>query len=237
MIKKVLVLVMVLGCISACSKRYSDLPAFSSIIPLYDAKNASVGRFKTSYLAEQIHAYYRGKVNAPLVVATFVDIDNLEDSSTFGRILSEQLISELSMKGYNVMELRHSPTINVLVKEGEFALSREIKRIHKDRNVAGVVVGTYVSSNERVYVNARLLDPKSSLVVSAGSVEMEATSEIKRLIRRSTLPQVLERLPVTQLGDKCCSGAPVQKEATKFPKMTGDLMMQHPPLKGSSNLY
>lgn len=184
---------------AGCSKRYSNLPAFSAF-PIHDSFNYSGGRFKTSYLADQIDAYYRGNSNGPLAIATFVNLDRLYNSSTFGRILGEQLISELSMKGYDVIELRLSDTMHVMNDEGEFGLSRDIRTLRGMQNLTGIVVGTYAVSPERVYVNTRLIDPASSMVVSAGSVEMPVTTEITRLLRNNSFPQAMERIPVRSLG-------------------------------------
>lgn len=184
---------------SGCSKRYQDLPAFSAI-PFRDSENQSVGRFKTSYLADQIHAYFRGNTAGPIAVTTFVDIDNLYQSSTFGRILGEQLMSELSMLGYNVIELRQAEAMQIMYDQGELGLSRDIHTLKKHRDLSAIVVGTYAISPVRVYVNARLLDPETSMIVSVGSVEMAKTGEIARLLRTNTMPQALERIPVRHLG-------------------------------------
>jgi TolB-like protein len=183
----------------SCSKRYSDLPAFTSL-PVYDSYNNSVGRFKTSYLADQIHAYFRGNASAPIAVATFVDLDNLYGASSFGRLLGEQLMSELAMKGYNVLEIRHTDAMQVIQEGGEFGLSRDVERLRKHYDISALVVGTYTASPDRVYINARLIDPSSSLVLSAGSVEMDKTEEITRLLRANALPQSLERMPVKPLA-------------------------------------
>ena len=182
-----------------CSKRYSNLPAFSAF-PIHDSFNYSGGRFKTSYLADQIDAYYRGNTNGPLAISTFVNLDRLYNSSTFGRILGEQLISELSMKGYDVIELRLSDSMHVMNDEGEFGLSRDIRTLRQTQNITGIVVGTYAISPERVYVNTRLIDPATAMVVSAGSVEMPVTTEITRLLRGNSFPQAMERIPVRSLG-------------------------------------
>ena len=192
-------LVLLSGFFAGCSKRYHDLPVFSAF-PIRDYENGSVGRFKTSYLADQIHAYYRGNTNGPIGVATFVDIDNLYGSSTFGRMLSEQLMSELTMRGYNVIEMRQAAALQVMFGQGEFGLSQEVNILKPAQDLSGLVVGTYVASPERVYLNARLIDPASSVVISAGSVEMDKTPEIARLIRGSSMPATLERIPVKHLG-------------------------------------
>jgi len=185
--------------LAGCSKRYHDLMAFSAM-PIYDAENQSVGRFKTSYLADQIYAYFKGNVNGPIAIATFVDIDNLYNSSTFGRILSEQLMSELAMRGYTVLEVRQSDALQILNNEGEFGLSRDINTLRGTQEISGLVVGTYAVSPERVYLNTRLIDPNSAIVVSVGSVEMSRTKEISSLLRTNSFPTTLERIPVRQLG-------------------------------------
>ncbi len=182
-----------------CSKRYQDLPTFIGI-PFEDSENYSVGRFKTSYMADQIHAYFRGNIAGPIAVTTFVEIDNLYQSSTFGRILAEQLISELSMRGYNVIEIRLSDAVQIMEEQGELGLSRQVDTLRGQQSLSGLVVGTYAASPERVYVNSRIIDPKSSNVVSVASVEMKKTSEISQLLRGNSVPTSLERIPVRHLS-------------------------------------
>lgn len=185
--------------VSSCSKRYQDLPVFSAF-PFRDVENQSVGRFKTSYLADQIHAYFRGNVNGPIAVTTFVDIDNLYESSTFGRLLAEQMMSELTMRGYNVIELRQAEAMQIMFDRGEFGLSRDMATLKKHQDISALVVGTYTASPDRIYLNTRLIDPSSSLVASVGSVEMRRTQEISRLLRTNNFPATLERIPVRHLG-------------------------------------
>ncbi len=184
---------------AGCSKRYSDVPAFSAI-PFKDYPNESVGRFKSSYLADQIDAYYRGTDPGPIGVTTFVNLDDLYSSSTFGRVYAEQLMSELAMRGYEVVELRHADALQFLNNTGEFALSRDVSSVRRERTLGGVIVGTYVVSPVRVYVNSRLIDPNSSVILSAGSVEMEKTPEIARLARGGGVVTAMERIPVKHIG-------------------------------------
>ena len=185
---------------AGCSPRYDDMPAYWPI-PNKDYDNYGPGRFKTSLLAAQIDRHYRGSAPGPIGVTTFVNVDDLYSSSTFGRMVGEQLMSELAMKGFDVIELRHTDALQFLDRGGEFALSRDAGMVRPERNLAGVVVGTYVASPERVYVNARLIDPSTSVVLSAGSVEMSKTPELTKLLRGGSLPGSLERIPVRHLGN------------------------------------
>lgn len=184
---------------AGCSKRYSDLPAFLPF-PVKDYPNESVGRFKSSYLVEQIDTYYRGTDPGPIGITTLVNLDDLYATSSFGRMYAEQLMSELAMRGYDVVELRHSDALQFLSSAGEFALSRDLGSVRRERRLGAVVVGTYSVSPERVYVNARLLDPSTSMVLSAGSVEMEKTPEITRMLRGGSFAGTLERIPVRHIG-------------------------------------
>lgn len=187
---------------SSCSRRYSDLPVYSPIA-FDDYDNKSVGRFKTSYLAEQIDEYYKGINPGPIGVSSFVNIDDLHTTSTFGRMLGEQLMSELAMRGYEVVELRHSSAIEFLPNDGgEFALSRNVKSLRKERDLGGVVVGTYIVSPVRVYLNARLLNPTTSVILSAASAEMSKSKEIDRMLKSGgDVPTTLERVPIKDVDD------------------------------------
>lgn len=185
--------------VAGCSPRYHDMPEYWPI-PTKEYDNYGPGRFKTALLASQIDRYYRSSAPGPIGVTTFVNIDDLYASSTFGRMVGEQLMSELAMKGFDVVELRHSDALQFLDASGEFALSRDVRAVRGHRNLAAVVVGTYVVSPERVYVNARLIEPSTSLVLSAGSVEMSKTRELAKLLRGGSMPGSLERIPVRHLG-------------------------------------
>jgi TolB-like protein len=185
--------------LAGCSLRYNDLPAFWPF-PVGEYENYGPGRFKTALLAEQIDRHYRGNLPGPIGVTTFVNIDDLYNSSTFGRMVGEQLISELTMKGFDVIELRHADALQFLDSAGEFALSRDVRALRADRTLAAVVVGTYVVSPERVYINARLIEPSTALVLSAGSVEMSKTRELAKLLRAGSTPGALERIPVRHVG-------------------------------------
>lgn len=186
--------------LSSCSRRYSDLPPYSFIN--YDQ---SVGRFKTTYLAEKIDEYYKGINPGPIGIASFVNIDDLHMTSTFGRMLAEQLMSELVMRGYEVIELRHSQAIQFLANDGgEFALSRNINNLRRERDLGGIIVGTYTVSPNRVYLNARLINPTTSLVMSAATAEISKSAEIERLLKGgagSGVTTTLERVPIRDVND------------------------------------
>ena len=107
----------------------------------------------------------------PLVVASFVSVNNLEESSSFGRMLSEQIASRLSQRGLKVIELKlRQDSIFIQEGNGEFLLSRDIRELSKTYNAAAVVVGTYAEGVDRLYVSARILRPADNLIISTYDV-------------------------------------------------------------------
>lgn len=102
-----------------------------------------------------------------ILVASFVDINNLTKSSTFGRMLAEHVSSRLSQRGYKVIDMRLR-TDSVFMEEGkgEFLLSRDLREVSKTHNASAVVVGTYGESARGIYVSARIINPSDSTVIS-----------------------------------------------------------------------
>lgn len=193
------VLLVLSGCVQ---HQFFDQPAESAKDPrlALNSQGQSMNRFNVAALADQIDSYYKGSANGPLGVTTFVNLDDLYSTSTFGRVLGEMMMSEMARRGFDVVELRHSDALQILDSGGEFALSRDVRSIHKSQELAGVVVGTYVDSPVRVYVNTRLIDPANSMILAAASTEMLKTREMAKLLRGGVMPASLERIPVKHLA-------------------------------------
>jgi TolB-like protein len=104
----------------------------------------------------------------PLIVASFVNVNNLEESSSFGRIIAEQIASRFAQRGQPVIELklRHN-SIFISEGKGELMLSRDLREISKTHNASAVVVGTYADGRDRLYVSARIVRPTDNIVVSS----------------------------------------------------------------------
>lgn len=103
-----------------------------------------------------------------ILVASFVDINNLQESSTLGRMLAEHVASRLSQRGYKVMDMRLR-TESVFMQEGrgEFLLSRDLREVSKSHNASAVVVGTYGEALYGIYVSVRIINPADSSIISS----------------------------------------------------------------------
>jgi len=113
--------------------------------------------------------------DAPIIVASFVNVSDLTKSSAFGRIMSEQVGSRFAQKGYKVIEmkLRQNSIFVDQENKGEFLLSRNIKDISVAHEAAVVVVGTYAQGYDKVYVSARMVNPIDSVIMSSCDYELD----------------------------------------------------------------
>jgi hypothetical protein len=128
-------------------------------------------------VAEMRDQSLRGSVALPV---SFVNLDNFNETSAFGRLLAEQLYFELNQRGYPVREYRLDESVHVRRQEGEFFLSRERGPVAPRSSV--VVVGTYSRSPGAVFVNARLVRPSDGRVLRTADMVLEANETVVALL-------------------------------------------------------
>ena len=144
-------------------------------------------KLKVRELAEQLVANMQDCSLQGLVAlpTSFVNLDNFNQTSAFGRLMAEQLFFELNQRGYPVREYRLPGSIRVLPKSGEFALSRDLGALAAKSGV--VIVGTYSNARDAVFVNARLLHPGDGRVLRTANLVLEQNPTLKQLLRPSSV--------------------------------------------------
>ena len=120
--------------------------------------------------------------DSPVLVASFVNLDNLSESSTFGRVVSEQIASQFKQRGYTTIELKLRTTVFVKKGAGEFLLSRELSDIGIKHRAQAVIVGTYATARDRVYLTARVVDVNDSRVLSSYDYEIPMTRNVFKML-------------------------------------------------------
>lgn len=119
----------------------------------------------------------------PILITSFVDIDNLKQSSTFGRITAEQVGSKFSQLGYPVIEMKLRNSIFIKELSGEFILSRELKSISSLHDAQAVLVGTYAVASESVYVTAKLIRTSDGVILSSYDYILPMGKDTKALLK------------------------------------------------------
>ena len=120
----------------------------------------------------------------PFLVTSFVNINDLEESTTFGRLISEQIASKISQNGYRVKEIKLSEgSLFVIKGSGEFVLSRRLENIRSSFNSNYVIVGTYSVGYESVYVSSRIVRIDDSVIVSSYDFKIQGDDDLWELIK------------------------------------------------------
>ncbi|HDQ41699.1 MAG TPA: hypothetical protein ENN39_11825 [Desulfonatronum sp.] len=104
----------------------------------------------------------------PLLMSTFVALEDLDQSSPLGRLIPQQIGSRFAQHGIQVVDVRlRTKTLLIRNHQGEFALSRELQNINQGVNAYAVLTGTYSVVYGKVYVNAMILRAADGAVLAA----------------------------------------------------------------------
>ncbi len=109
--------------------------------------------------------------NTKIILTTFVNLNNLEETNSFGRIVSESMFNELHIRGFRTSDFRGQDAVNVN-SQGEFHITRNVEKL-KDQisETEYILVGTYAGfENQSLLVNARIMDSVSGEVISSARV-------------------------------------------------------------------
>lgn len=121
--------------------------------------------------------------NKPLIAASFVNIDDLEETSSFGRIVSQQFSTKFTQLGFNVVEMLVRRNIYIEQKGGEFLLSREVQVLGEVHDAQAVIVGTYAAGKNSVFVTAKLIAAKGNTVMASFDYQLPVGSNTRDLLQ------------------------------------------------------
>jgi len=123
--------------------------------------------------------------DSPVLVASFVNIDALDDSSTFGRVIAEQFASRFKQRNYSTIEMKLRTNVFIREGTGELLLSREVAEISTKHRAQAVVVGTYAVASKKVYLTARVINVSDGRVLSSYDYDIPITSDVFKMLLKS----------------------------------------------------
>jgi TolB-like protein len=118
----------------------------------------------------------------PLLVATMVSIDSLNQSSRLGRLVSEQYAARLTQLGYYVVEMKLRNNIYIREGTGELLLSRDVRDLSKSHNAQVVVVGNYAVASGYVYLTLKAVAVADNRVIAATNYLLPLTENNKAML-------------------------------------------------------
>ncbi|MDY7001337.1 MAG: FlgO family outer membrane protein [Thermodesulfobacteriota bacterium] len=125
----------------------------------------------------------RGAIALP---ASFVNQDDFEQSSSFGRYLSEQMFYEFNQRGMPVREYRVFPEVFTRPREGEFVFTRNMENIPPQHSGSLFVTGTYYFDRDSVFVNARIFRALDKMVLRTASLVFAQNRLTRTMLAKGT---------------------------------------------------
>jgi TolB-like protein len=149
--------------LGACANAPQSMSGTEENNPLISSSYAAADRLLTPAAKKELL-----NKDKRVLVASWVDVNQVSRSSIFGKMMAEQLASRLVQQGIGVMEVKLRTNMFITEKGGEMLLSREIREISQLHNAEAVVVGTYADAGSAgVYVTVKLVRAIDGLVISA----------------------------------------------------------------------
>lgn len=146
----------------------------------YEAGDALV---KEAAYYTQAHTKKGGLMpSKPILVASLVNVDDMQTSSTFGRIVSEQIGSRVAQNGYRVIEMKLRDSVFIQEHRGELLLSREIIDLSKAHDAHVVIVGTYAASKRVVYVSVKMVSTADNSILSSFDYSVPVGADTRQLL-------------------------------------------------------
>lgn len=121
--------------------------------------------------------------NSTLLVATLVNIDALDRSSTLGRLVSEQVSARFTQGGYHMVEMKFQNSVYLARGQGELMLTREVHELANTYSAEAVIVGTYGASKDYVLINLKVVEPATNHVLAVYDYSLPMDENVRLMLR------------------------------------------------------
>ena len=141
----------------------------------YDAKEDHVYSNLNNTIVDIANQLFNTQFNpinpVRVILTSFVDLENLDQTSTFGRLLSESMFNELHIRKFLITDFRGQSAVSVN-EDGEFHITRDVEKLKDNIDaIEYILVGTYVKfEDQSLLINARIMDSTSGKILSTARV-------------------------------------------------------------------
>ena len=135
--------------------------------------------------ADALALQLRGKLpdDKPLIMATIVNIDALEQTSMLGRLVSEQLSTRLAQGGMHMLEMKLRNSVYLKRGQGELMLTRELGDVAHTHNAQAVVVGSYAETRDAIFINVKVIQPATNLVLAGHDYVLAKEGTVRSMLQ------------------------------------------------------
>ena len=118
------------------------------------------------------------------MVSTLLNVKkNPNETSSFGRIISDQLATSLQNSGYQIIALDLPIDLFTMEEGGELLLSEEDKALLRRYNAAVMVGGVYAPGKQNAYVSLRAVNRFTKHVIASTDFSVALGPDVKTLLK------------------------------------------------------
>lgn len=170
----------------------------------YDKDPTTVIVETNYYAADEIVAGLRTNdfpKESRIVQTNFVNLDSITETSSMGRLFSEQVGARLAQRGFPVVDLKNRQDNFFIDENGEFALTRQVDSVDKIEAGEAVLTGTYRVIQDVVFVQAKVIRLADNAMIGGHSYQIPITPDTREFItgqapeETDLSPSVNTRLP------------------------------------------
>lgn len=107
--------------------------------------------------------------DSTIAITSFVCLENFKSTSRLSNILSENLIHEMQIRGYKIIDFKTMENIQIN-HHGDFLFSRDISKLNTTLNISYALTGTYTKYKSGTVVNARIIDLNTHVILSTAQI-------------------------------------------------------------------
>jgi hypothetical protein len=134
-----------------------------------------------------------------IIVSTLLNVKkNPNDTSSFGRIISDQIATALHNGGYQIIALNLPIDLFKMEEDGELDLSDENKALLRKYKAAVMVGGVYAPGKQTAYVSLRAVDRFTKHVIASTDFSVTLGPDVKNLLK--TKDNELNNIPTGSAG-------------------------------------
>jgi TolB-like protein len=167
--------------LAACSStpkneegNYSTISSNQFISSNYKAADALLQQLSGKLVADK-----------PLIIATVVNIDALEQTTTLGRLVSEQVSTRMAQGGLAMLEMKLRNSVYLKRNQGELMLTREIGEVANSHNAQAIVVGSYAETSDMVFINIKVIQPNTNFVLAGHDYVLAKEAIVRSMLQRN----------------------------------------------------
>lgn len=118
-----------------------------------------------------------------IVVSTLLNVKNFDETSSFGRIISDQIATDLHNSGYQIIGMDLPIDLFMMKEGGNLQLSEEDKALLKHYNAAVLVGGVYAPGKQNAYVTLRAVNRFTKQVIASTDFSVALGPDVKTLLK------------------------------------------------------